>query len=69
MSDVKRLSHPNTAEAQYIEDMKAAGLVEVRPEDRDKPWAEQRLRKTPLGEMHERRMQAEHPEWFTEPVQ
>ena len=61
---------PGTPEARLIEEMKEAGLVEVRPEDRDKPWADQRLRKTPLGEMHERRLRAEHPEWFAEePVQ
>ena len=55
---------PNTPEAAKIEAMKEAGLVEVRPEDIDKPWADQRLRKTPLGELHEARLRREHPEWF-----
>lgn len=58
---------PDTPEAQAIERYKAAGLFEVRPEDVDKPWADQRLIKTPLGEAHERRMRLLHPDLFVEP--
>lgn len=53
-----------TAAARLIERMKAAGLVAVRPEDVEKPWAEQRLVLTPLGEAHERGLRRAHPEWF-----
>lgn len=57
---------PHTPQARLIEDMKAAGLLEVRPEDRGKPWAEQRLQKTPAGESHEAEMRRLHPDWFEE---
>lgn len=43
---------------EAIEALKAAGLVEVLPEDIEKPWAEQRLRKTPLGERHHAMLEA-----------
>lgn len=60
---------PDTPEAALIEEMKTAGFVEVRPEDIGKPWAEQRLQKTPLGEAHEALMRRLHPDWFQETVQ
>jgi hypothetical protein len=55
---------PGDPGAQLIEDMKLAGLLEVRPEDVGKPWGEQRLVKTSLGEAHEAALRLAHPEWF-----
>jgi hypothetical protein len=59
---------PDTPGARAIEDAKRMGFVEVRPEDTGKPWEEQRLQKTPLGEAHERQLRLLHPEWFRDPV-
>lgn len=33
-----------------IDQLKRLGMIEVHPEDKDKPWSEQRLRRTALGE-------------------
>lgn len=59
---------PNTLGARFVEAMKAAGLIETLPEDVDKPWSDQRLRLTPLGEAHARQLRALRPELFREDV-
>ena len=43
---------PDNVWVALIEQMKRDGLLEVHPDDVNKPWAEQRLRKTDLGEAH-----------------
>jgi hypothetical protein len=36
---------------EAIEEVKRLGIAEVHPDDVDKPWGEQRLVKTALGEL------------------
>lgn len=36
---------------EKINKLKDMGLLEVHPEDREKPWGEQRLRRTAKGEL------------------
>jgi hypothetical protein len=43
---------PSRAEiAEKIDHLKEIGVIEVHPDDLHKPWGEQRLRRTALGEL------------------
>ncbi len=51
MRFLRHTTAPNDPIRQKIDHLKDIGALEILPEDRDKPWDEQRLRRTAFGDL------------------